>query len=844
MKTRVTHTDKKKGWLAAALCLILVFSATGGLATESVWADDGEKWSNPYVVDTFIDDQGREISKVTVPGRPPEVKAAPAALPERHVAGVTLNLSNVPALDWSYGCSATSAAMLFGYYDRTGYSDMYTGPTNGGVFPMPSSPIWGQTSYPGVTCMECPLSATHEGIDGLVDDDLPPKGHVDDYWVYYAHPGPDPYVGNWAEHDYADCTADFMGTSQSKYGNSDGATTFYYNGTGARLVDYTDCEPGDRDGCHGMRLFAESRGYTVVTNYFQLIKGHGSNPALGFTFDMYKSEIDAGRPVLIQVEGHSMLGIGYDDPSTVYLHNTWDYAPHTMTWGGTYSGMQHYAVTAIELAAVSPTVDNSPASDITSTSARLNGEVTSTGGQNPTVHVYWGDEDGETTPGNWDNDEDLGTKGAETFYVDITALDPETPYYYRCYATNSGGDDWADSTESFHTSAIVIDPPPAPTLVSPANGTTVPGSSISFDWSDVGGANKYWIHISADPSFSTLFHSNWWGASGCSYSDFPNDGTTYHWRVKARNAVDNLWGDWCSPWSFTNEGAGPPSPPTLVSPSNGSTVPGTSIAFDWDPVAGANKYWIQVDDDPAFSSLFHSNWWGVSNKTYTDFPDDGTEFYWRVKARNEAGWGDWSSAWSFTNEEPPPSPPTLVSPANGATVPGTSISFDWDPVAGANKYWIQVDDDPAFSSLFHSNWWGASGCSYSDFPADDTEFYWRARARNAAGWGDWSSAWSFTNTAGVPPPPAPTLVSPANGGIASGTSIAFDWDPVAGANKYWIQVDDDPAFSSLFHSNWWGASGCSYSDFPNDGTTYHWRVKARNAAGWGDWCSPWSFTNE
>ena len=67
-----------------------------------------------------------------------------------------------------------------------------------------------------------------------------------------------------------------------------------------------------RDGCHGMRLFAESRGYSVVTNFSQYIYGYDGNTQ-GFTFDNFKAEIDAGRPVLIQLEGHTMLGYGYND---------------------------------------------------------------------------------------------------------------------------------------------------------------------------------------------------------------------------------------------------------------------------------------------------------------------------------------------------------------------------------------------------------------------------------------------------------------------------------------------------------------------------------------------------
>ncbi|MGC9445292.1 MAG: C39 family peptidase, partial [Candidatus Methanospirareceae archaeon] len=326
--------------------VLLVFAL---VVFTSAVAQDAAARKNPYLVRTFVDEEGREIAEIVVPGRPPEIKAEVAMVPESNIAMGTNSLLDVPTFDWCYGCSATAAAMMFGYYDRTGYSNMYAGPTNGGVCPLTNT-VWGSG--------ECPLSATHRYYDGLAV-----RGHVDDYWYSY-NSTVDPYYGNWPEHGYADCTADFMGTNQYVHWlNQDGATTFYYYTSGAPLYDYSGCEPTKRDGTHGMRLFVESRGYNVLfygghyQNYFQLIYGYEGNTQ-GFTFDQYKAEIDAGRPVIIQVEGHSMLGYGYNDPNTVYLHDTWDHSSHAMTWGGTYpygsQNLQHYAVTVIQLAALPP----------------------------------------------------------------------------------------------------------------------------------------------------------------------------------------------------------------------------------------------------------------------------------------------------------------------------------------------------------------------------------------------------------------------------------------------------------------------------------------------------------
>ncbi|NCC26071.1 MAG: hypothetical protein EOM25_12895 [Deltaproteobacteria bacterium] len=274
------------------------------------------------------------------------------ALPEPNPSAGVNVISDVPAYTWCFGCSATSAAMIAGYYDRNGYPNMYAGPSNGGVAPLNNDEFW-TTWVDG--CLEprnrCPLSATQMGLDGRAT-----RGHVDDYWICYGNPGPDPFVVNgWTEHVKGDCTADFMGTNQasSPIENSDGATTFWNYNDGRPLTaqQLFDSGPDDyeRSGLCGIVEFYESRGYSVTQAYNQYIHPYGSNTQ-GFTFAQFKAEIDAGRPVMFHVTGHTMVGVGYDDStSTIYLHDTWDHSQHAMTWGGSYSGMTQYAVTIVVL---------------------------------------------------------------------------------------------------------------------------------------------------------------------------------------------------------------------------------------------------------------------------------------------------------------------------------------------------------------------------------------------------------------------------------------------------------------------------------------------------------------
>jgi|GEM_PF-2099896 len=285
---------------------------------------------------------------ITGPGLPPKEWKENANRADLSSPSVnSISQQNVPIMRWSYGCSPTSATMLFGYYDRMGYSNIYIGPVNGGVFPL-TNQVWGSSSDGQG---QCPMSASQYGLDGRTV-----RGHKDDYYNGY-NSAVDPYFSNsWTEHSPMDCIADYMGTSMyRKYSNLDGSTTFWYYTNGAPTHDFTASDLTSRDGMHGMKLFAESRGYTVLTNYNQYIDAKGLD--YGFTYSQYKNEIDAGYPVLIQLEGHTVLGVGYSGDNQLIIHDTWSYLPQSMTWGGYYGSMKHYGVGVIHLQPVSEQLD-------------------------------------------------------------------------------------------------------------------------------------------------------------------------------------------------------------------------------------------------------------------------------------------------------------------------------------------------------------------------------------------------------------------------------------------------------------------------------------------------------
>ena len=298
---------------------------------------------------TYID--GTIFDRITIngPPKPPpgyERERATVALPEPSPA-MGIKTLTVPAFEWVFGCSSVSGAMIAGYYDRTGFPNMYTGPTNGGLMPLTEDPSWGTwTDSTSSRYPNNPLIASHNGQDGRGT-----KGSIDDYWASYGSGLDDPYItGAWTQHTWGDGIGDFMKTSQSAYDNTDGSTRFYWYTTSAALLTCSDMESfgiaGD-DGAYGRKLFYEARGYTVTDCYAQSTDNRVSG---GFSFAQYKAEIDASRPVLLNLQGHSIVGVGYDDSSnTVYLHDTWDNDVHAMPWGDSYAGMDLLGVSIVNL---------------------------------------------------------------------------------------------------------------------------------------------------------------------------------------------------------------------------------------------------------------------------------------------------------------------------------------------------------------------------------------------------------------------------------------------------------------------------------------------------------------
>lgn len=297
-------------------------------------------------------------------------------------------------------------------------------------------------------------------------------------------------------------------------------------------------------------------------------------------------------------------------------------------------------------------------------------------------------------------------------------------------------------------------------------------------------------------------------------------------------------------YSFT----GPPPPPpalpadpVLASPAEATTDVAAPAALSWNASSGAESYRVQVSQSSGFATLAYDQSVSTTSASVPGLTG-GTVYYWRVNATNAVGTSAWSGAWSFTTAATPaPSPPTLGSPANGATGVSVPASLSWDASPGAESYQLQISASPDFAALAYDQSITSTSVSVAGLSAN-TVYYWRVNATNGGGTSDWSNTSSFT-TAAIPPeiPPKPTLSSPANGATGVAVPATLSWNAAARATSYRVQVSK----SSSFGTRVLNRSGVTTTSTSASGlaarTRYYWRVRASNTGGTSGWSSVRSF---
>ena len=121
--------------------------------------------------------------------------------------------------------------------------------------------------------------------------------------------------------------------------------------------------------------------------------------------------------------------------------------------------------------------------------------------------------------------------------------------------------------------------------------------------------------------------------------------------------------------------------------------------FTWRHLIFPNLlgYWFEVTTDTTSLTPFMID--STLGATDTSTTKGGfayfTNYYWRVKAKNDVDWGEFSSYFKFQTEI---GPPNLVYPPNNAVGIVPTVTLDWSDAPGAATYRMQLSADSTFAT--------------------------------------------------------------------------------------------------------------------------------------------------
>lgn len=305
---------KPRRYAMPALVLLLTLFLVSGAVTPSL--------AERQVVapQAAIGHQGPPAQQL--PGMPPDAQSTTGPLPPPglHASEVPVDtqaavvIPGVPSYEWRHGCGPTAVGMVLGYWDGMGYAALVDGSASSQTSDVNRMIASGDGAGDVATNYTDYCLPMDSGGPIQPDRSEPPEGD--------EHP----------DH----CVADFMLTSQSARGNEYGWS--YLSDCERAMTDYVD--------------WLGRPDYLATTRRYYMYY----TPQL--TWDVFRAEIDAGRPMVFLVDSypsngdgwtdHFVTAVGYDDDTHTYgFYDTYDHSVHwrtfaSMAYGqpwGIYSGI-------------------------------------------------------------------------------------------------------------------------------------------------------------------------------------------------------------------------------------------------------------------------------------------------------------------------------------------------------------------------------------------------------------------------------------------------------------------------------------------------------------------------
>jgi hypothetical protein len=253
---------------------------------------------------------------------------------------------------------------------------------------------------------------------------------------------------------------------------------------------------------------------------------------------------------------------------------------------------------------------------------------------------------------------------------------------------------------------------------------------------------------------------------------------------------------------------------TMISPTSGSTLTGSTAAFTWTSGADVTEYNLRVGTTGPGSSNISSGNTTTQGANVSGIPVTGGTLYVRLYSLIDGLW-QYSD---YTYIEATPASATVISPASGSTLTGTTATFTWTTGLLVSEYDLHVGTTGPGSSNVSWGLTTSQSTNVSGIPATGGTLYVRLYSLI-------NGAWQYNDYTYTEATPAPAvMITPTQGSLLSGSTAAFTWTTGTLVKQYDVHVGTTGPGSSNVSYGVTTTTTTNVSGIPTTGGTLYVRL--------------------
>lgn len=354
-------------------------------------------------------------------------------------------------------------------------------------------------------------------------------------------------------------------------------------------------------------------------------------------------------------------------------------------------------------------------------------------------------------------------------------------------------------------------------MISPAPGSTLPGSSVTFQWSAGQDVKQFWLMIGLWPGGDTLYSADQGLLTSAPVSGLPVDGRTIY--VRLWSNIDNQWV--YNDYQYRAAGVVSPAKAQITEPAPGSTLAGSTATFRWNAGVAVIRYYLFIGLWQGGNTIFSQDMNTAQEATVTNLPVDGSTLYVRL-------WSYIDGAWQFNDYTyraagtVTPAKAELTSPAPGSTLPGTSATFQWTAGQAVTRYYLFIGRWPGGNTVFSQDMGTSLSATVTNLPADGLPVYVRLWSYIQGAWQ--YNDYTFTASGTRPPGEKGQLVSPAPGSTLPGSTVTFTWTQGSRVDRFWLFIGTSAGNNNIYGADQGTNTSVTVSNLPANGQVIYVRL--------------------